>query len=47
MPKLAITLQLEASNPSGSVVSTLFCEAKSDNFFLAILDHFQTKNVQI
>ena len=40
-------LQPEVSNPSGSVVSTMFCKAKSakKNYFfcLAILDHFQTK----
>jgi hypothetical protein len=38
-------LRPEVSNTSGSVVSTMFCKAKSaKNYFCAaILDHFQTK----
>ena len=40
-------LRPEVSNPSGSVVSTLFCKAKSAKTiffcFLEILDHFETK----
>ena len=40
----------EASNPSGGVVSTMFCKAKSAKktiyFCAAILDHFQTKMFQ-
>ena len=42
-----ILLLWEVSNPSGSVVSTLFWwqnqPKKTFFFFLAILDHFQTK----
>ena len=40
------TLRPEVSNPSGSVVSTIFCKAKSTkkNFFCAlILDHIPTE----
>ena len=38
-------LQPEVSNTSGSVVSTMFCKAKSakKKICAAILDHFQTK----
>ena len=40
------TIQPEVSNPSGSVVSTMFCKAKSAKnklFLWAILHHFPTK----
>ena len=44
------TLRPKVSNPLGSVVSTMFCKAKSAKnklfFKAAILDHFLTKNVQ-
>ena len=44
------TLRPEVFNPSGSVVSTIFCKAKSAKktffFCAAILDHFETKMFQ-
>ena len=51
MQKLAIRLQPEVSNPSGSVVSTMFCKTKSakkNNFFLSgNFRPLRNKNVQI
>ena len=46
MSRLAINLRSEVSNPLGSVVSTMFCKAKSAKhyfFCAAILDHIPTK----
>ena len=51
MPKLAIRLRPEVSNPSESVVSTMFCKAKSakkNNFFLRYdFRPLPNKNVQM
>ena len=51
MPKLAIPHWPEVSNPSGSVVSTMFCKANSaikQTFFLhGDFRQFSNKNVQI